>query len=292
VAQFDNRIIKIVFTYGTETATIDTSQGDPTDPPMIIASGTKYADPTQNECTLQVANLSRDLRNALATNLTPFDYNQQRKSFALWAGRESTGMFLLYQGDIMTGFPSQPPNIVMQIRSKTLQFFKQDILAQSYAVTTPMSQIAQGVASSLGLNLQFEATDRNIANYSYNGSAAQQVDKLGTLGGMDAYVDDQTLICKNKGMPLKSGTISLSADSGLIGQVEPTEYGIRLKCLLTPAVKLGGTVSLTSVQNPSLNGDYTIYRTGFEIASRDSSFYSVIEATRYPAMFWNASLPV
>lgn len=287
---FDDRIVKIVFTYGTQQAVIDTSV-DPSNPPFIVANGSKFVDVTQNECTLQVGNLSRDLRNALATNLTPFDYNQQRKSIQVWAGRVSTGLFLRYEGDIISAIPSQPPDIIMHIRSKTMQFFKNDIVAQSYAVTAPLSQIASDTAKSLGLNLKFEASERNISNYAYSGSATGQLQRLGSLGPIDAYVDDNTLVCKDKGVVLVNASHVLSQDSGMIGQIELTEYGVRVKSLLSPSVILGGTLTLNSVQNPSLNGDYTIYRTGFEIATRDTAFYDVIEATRYPAMFWSTSLP-
>lgn len=287
---FDDRIVKIVFTYGDQTAVIDTSQ-DPKNPPYIYATGSKFVDVTQNECSLQIGNLSRELRNALATNLTPFDYNQARKSVQIWAGRVSTGLFLRYQGDIVSAVPSQPPDIIMNIRSRTMQFFKNDIVAQSYAATAPLSQIASDIAAKMGLNLQFEATDRNIANYAYSGSVAGQVNKLGSLGPIDAYVDDNTLVCKDRGVTLANVSHVLSEDTGMIGQVEPTEYGIRTKSLLSPGVKLGGTLQVTSVQNPSLSGSYTIYRTGFEIATRDTPFYDVIESTRYPAMFWSTSLP-
>jgi hypothetical protein len=287
---FDDRIVKLVFTYGTESSTIDTSS-DPKNPPYIIANGSKFVDVTQNECNLQVGNLSRDLRNALATNLTPFDYNQARKSVQVWAGRVSTGLFLRYQGDIVSAVPTQPPDIIMQIRSRTMQFFKNDLVAQSYAVTAPLSQIGADIAKQMGLNLRFEATDRNIANYAYTGSMTGQVQRLQKLGAIDAYVDDNTLVCKNKGVALQNAIYELSEANGMIGQVELTEYGIRVKALLSPGVQLGGTLRLTSVQNPSLNGDYTIYRTGFEIATRDVPFYDVIEATKYPQMFWAQSLP-
>lgn len=287
---FDDRIVKLVFTYGSETATIDTSS-DPKNPPFIVANGSKFVDVTQNECNIQVANLSRDLRNALATNLTPFDYNQARKSVQVWAGRVSTGLFLRYQGDIVSAVPTQPPDIIMNIRSRTMQFFKNDLVAQSYAVTAPLSQIAADVSKQLGLNLRFEATDRSIANYSYTGSATGQIQRLQKLGAVDAYVDDGTLVCKDKGVSLQNTVFELSQAGGMIGQVELTEYGIRVKSLLSPNVKLGGTLRLNSVQNPSLNGDYTIYRTGFEIATRDVAFYDIIEATKYPQMFWTASLP-
>jgi len=287
---FDDRIVKLIFTYGDEIVTIDTSL-DPKNPPFIVANGSKFVDVTQNECSVQIGNLSRTLRNSLATNLTPFDYNQARKSMQVWAGRVSTGMFLRYQGDIVSATPTQPPDIIMNIRSRTMQFYKNDLVAQSYSVTAPLSQISKDIAQRLGLNLQFEATDRNIGNYAFTGSATGQVQRLQTLGAIDAYVDDNTLVCKNKGEPLGNSVFNISPESGLIGQVELTEYGIRVKCLLSPGVKLGGTLRLDSVQNPSLNGDYTIYRTGFEIATRDAAFYDVIEATRYPQMFWSQSLP-
>jgi len=155
-----------------------------------------------------------------------------------------------------------------------------------------MSQIAGDVASSMGLSFKFQATDRNVANYAYTGSAAGQVDKLNKLGGMDAYIDDGMLVCKNRGMPLADAVHTLSSESGMIGQVEVTEWGVRVRCLLSPNVQLGGTLNLTSTQNPSLNGSYTIYKTGFQIATRDAPFYDVIEATRYPAIFYTASMPV
>jgi hypothetical protein len=287
---FDDRIVKLVFKIGDVEIVVDSSI-DPKNPPYIMATGTKFVDVTQNECNVQIGNLSRDLRNSLATNLTPFDYNQARKSMQVWAGRVSTGLFLRYEGDIVTAVPSQPPDIIMNIRSRTMQFFKNDLVSQSYAVTAPLSQVASDIAKKLGINLQFEATDRNIANYAYTGTLGGQVQRLQQLGAIDAYVDDNTLVCKNKGTPLKNSAHVLSADTGLIGQVEPTEYGIRVRCLLSQGVKLGGTLSLTSVQNPSISGDYTIYRTGFEIATRDTPFYDVIEATKYPQMFWSASLP-
>lgn len=287
---FDNRIVKIVFTYGSETATIDTSK-DPTNPPMIMVQGSKYVDPTQNECTVQIANLSKPLRDALGTQITPYDAAQERKSVQIWAGRESTGMFLRYQGDIVTATVSQPPDLVLTATSKTLQFYKQDILAQSYSVTTPMSLISADVAKSLGLNLTFEATDRSISNYAYSGSSAGQIAKLNNLGGMDAYVDDGTLICKDRGQSLSNVSHTLSEDSGMVGQVELTEYGVRVRCMLSPDIKLGGTLVVKSVQNPTLNGSYTIYRTGFQIATRDVPFYDIIEATKYPSYYFTANFP-
>lgn len=280
---FDDRIVRIVFEFGGQSVAVDSSL-DPTNPPFIAASGVKYADVTQNECTLQVGGLSRDLRNALATNLTMYDPmpETKRKSVEVWAGRVSTGFFLKYKGDIVSAVPSQPPDITMSFRSKTAQFFKYDLLAQSYAVAAPMSQIAADVAKSMGLTLDFQATDKNIANYSFSGPRIDQVNKLSDFGSVDVFIDDTKLVCKNKGQPLARQTYELSEETGMIGQVELTEYGIRIKALLAANAEIGSTLSLRSVQNPSLDGDYTIYKTGFQIATRAEPFYDILEATRYP----------
>ena len=155
-----------------------------------------------------------------------------------------------------------------------------------------MSQIVNGIGKSLGdpvtgqpMPIQFEATDKNIANYSYSGSAAKQIDKISAFGGIDIFEDCGTLIVKDAGRPLKNISHTLSKDTGMIGIPELTEYGVRVKMLLTPSIKLGGQLDLVSEINPSLNGKYTIYQLGFDIASRDTPFYGIASATKYPQLF-------
>lgn len=281
---FDDRLIRVVLTYDDTELTLDSGLN-------ITATGVKYVDPVQNECTIVIGNLKRETRDQLATHLTPFNYSDKRKHVKLYAGRVSTGLFLLYEGDILDCYPSQPPDILLTIKSKTAQFFKNDILAQSYAIIAPMSQISKGIADSMSLTHRFEATDKNIQNYSYTGSAIKQVDKLAEMGGVDAYIDDGQLCVKNKGVALKNSTHVLSSESGMIGIPELTEYGVRVRCLLEPTVILGGELELSSTSNPSLNGKYTNYRVGFQIASRDVPFYSIIETTRYPAIYFTSGLP-
>lgn len=296
--QFDDRIVKIVLSWGDNKVTFDTST-DPKRPPMITAVGTKFVQPVQNECTVVIANLTRELRDNLCTNLTPANYaDGTRKTLEVWAGRVSTGLFLRYAGDIVTAFPSQPPDIMMTIRSKTAYFLKQSLVAQSYAIAAnSLSTIAAGIASNMGLKLDFQATDRNIANYSYSGSTEKQIRHLSDCGSIDAFIDDQTLVCKDKGVPLKNSVIAISEETGLVGIPELTEWGVRVRCMLSQGLRVGGTLKLTSKSNPSLNSTddpktaYTIYRTGFEIATRDTPFYDVVEATRFPAAFFNTVLP-
>jgi len=284
MSQFDNRIFKVVLSYGTTELTLDGGLD-------ITAQGQKFANALQDECTITIDNLQKETRDQLATQLTPFNMNQQRKTVQLYAGRVSTGLALVYQGDIVDCITGQPPDIRVTIKSKTCQFFKNDILAQSANVNAPLSGIAGTVAQSMGLSTKFEATDKTIANYSYTGSSIKQVNKLAESGGVDAFVDGGTLVVKNKGQALNNVSHTLSKDTGMIGVPQYTEYGVRVTCLWSPSVQLGGGLSLISELNPLLNGDYTIYKLGFNLASRDNPFYSIIEASKFPVLYQNAVLP-
>jgi hypothetical protein len=288
---FDDRIIQVVFTYGQTEVTIDTRDGDPGRPIDISANGSLYVNPLQNECNITIANLSRDLRNQLQTQLTPFNLDQARKTVKLYAGRESTGLFLLYQGDITEGMSTQPPDIFTNIKSKTNQFYKYNIIAQAQNITAPLSQIVSNAASGMGLNARFEATDKQIANYSYTGAQIKEIDHISELGPYDVYTTGNTLVCKNKNVPLQNENHTVSMATGMIGQPQPTEWGCKVVTMLNPSIMIGGGFTLQSLINPLLDGDYTIYKYGFQIASRDVPFYSIMEGTKRYDLYTNTALP-
>lgn len=292
MSQFDDRIFRLEINWSTGNLVLNAGEGSSTNGGLAIsASGMKFANPLQDECNVSIANLSPQIRNQLLTQLTPFNYNQARKSLALYAGRVSTGLFLLYSGDITQCTPTQPPDITLNIACKTAQFYKFNILAQAQAITAPMSQIAAQVAQSMGLKIQFEATDKNIQNYSYTGSVEKQVKALSDLGAIDCFVDGGILVVKDRGRALLNVRYDINAKNGMIGTPEPTDWGVRVRTFLAPNTRVGGGITLVSEKNPLLNGAYTIYKLGFEVASRAEPFYSIFEATRYPELYYNAALP-
>lgn len=291
---FDDRIFKVVFTYGDPPTqvTIDTQEGSDTNKPIgISAIGTMYVNPLQNECSIAIANLGPELRNQLLTQLTPFNLDQQRKKVELYVGRVSTGLTLIYAGDITDAQPSQPPDIVLNIKSKTNQWYKYDIISQSQNLTTPVSNIVKNAAQGMGLAPRFEATDKNVANYAYNGSRIKEIDHIADLGAYDVYTTGNTLVCKDRGKPLQNENIPISADSGMIGQPVPTEWGVRVVTMFSPGAIIGGGFTLDSKINPLLNGEYTTYKYGFQVSSRDVPFYTILEGTKRYDLYTNTALP-
>lgn len=100
------------------------------------------------------------------------------------------------------------------------------------------------------------------------------------MGGINVFIDDNTLVVKDAYVPLTNTLRILSAETGMIGIPEFTEQGIKVKFLLDNRTTLGGSLRIDSKQYPAANGDYVIYKLGFQIATRDTPFYYIAEAAR------------
>ena len=183
-------------------------------------------------------------------------------------------------GDITSAVGSQPPDITLTLKAATSDFSKGKIIASSQPGIAPLRNIAARVAKDLGLSLNFQAKPKQISNYSFTGSALKQVEQLGAMGRVNAYIDDAALIVKDFNAPLAARTRVLSLDTGMVGIPEFTEQGVKVKMLFDNQTVLGGGLDITSKLNPAVDGVYTVFKLGFELASRDTPFYYIAEATR------------
>ncbi len=270
--ELDPRIVRIGIEINGKLKTYDNL--------TISARGTKFANALQNEADIRVVNLSKTDREYLLTETSPFNRNRTPKRIILDAGRRSTGIARVFVGDISSCLLSQPPDVTLTFKALTGQFQKGQILARSQASSVSLSSLAQQVAKDLNLTLCFEATDKSIANYTFAGSALKQVERLNEVGGINAYIDNQTLFIKNNHMPLRGEVRVLSEKTGMIGIPEITEHGLKVKCLLDNKTHLGGALRIESKLNPAASGQYFIFKLHFEIANHDTPFYWIAEAKR------------
>lgn len=248
---------------------------------QIHASVTKFANATQNEATVKITNMRKDARDYILTETTPFNWNLNRKKLIVEAGRESTGYFRIFEGDIMAVTPSQPPDIVLTFMCKSNEWDKGNIVAKSMAASVPLSRVAAQVATTLGLKLVFEAKEKNISNYTFTGAALRQVDKLGQVGKVNAYVDDGNLVVKDRDKSLQRVSHVLSMESGMIGIPQVNEQGVQATMLLTSAIRLGGELKIKSTLNPTANASFTVFKLNYELSNRDEPFYVIAEGKRY-----------
>lgn len=246
----------------------------------IVATGMKYANANQNEIELTIFNLDKVTRDYILTQTSPFNQNKTPKRLILEVGRESYGAFKLFQGDITSSVITQPPDIGLKVKALTANFAKGNIIARNQPAQVDLSVASQQVAKDLGVSLDFQATNKKVSNYSFTGGALKQVDKLGEMGAVDAYIDDGVLVVKDYNVPLTGRLRRLNLDSGMIGIPEFTEQGIKVQFLIDNQTAIGSGLEITSVINPAVNGTYIIYKLGFEVASRDTPFYYTAEALR------------
>lgn len=248
----------------------------------IIAQGSKFASATQNETVIKIANLDKKTRDFLATEGTPFNRIKQtkRQKVFIEAGRESTGVTRVFLGDITLVTVAQPPDIWTIIKAVTSQYQKGNIISTSEGTLSTLSAISKKAADSLGLSHQFEAIDKQISNYGYTGSATKQIDKIAELGNIDVYIDDDKLVVKNKNIPIKGTVRLISADTGMIGKPEFTDFGVKVKFLFDIHSKVGQQVKIKSEFYPASDGVYNIYKLNFDLTNRDTPFYYIAETIR------------
>lgn len=246
----------------------------------IHASGTKYGSASQNECTVTIANIDKDTRDYILAETSPFNMNRVPKRLIVWAGRQSYGVSQLFVGDITHSGVSQPPDIAITLKALTCNFDKGNIVSRAGGEMMSLQAIASIAASDLGLTLEFQATNKNISNYSYTGSSVKQVWNLQQAGLVDAFIDDNRLVVKDRGKGLSGVTRVLNKDSGMIGIPEANEHGIKVVFLCDNQTQVGGMLSVESEMNPALNGSYIIYKLAFDIANRAEPFYYIAEGVR------------
>ena len=239
----------------------------------IRVTGTKFANPLQNECTATISGLSTRTRDYLLTETSPFNSNRTPKRLIIEAGRVSTGVFRLFVGDINSAEPSSPPDVNVILKAKTQSAQAGNIVAVNGSATARLSAISQRVAQEIDVGLDFQAMDKNIANFSYTGAALKMVDLLQQAGNVRAFIDDEILIVKDYGKATINRIKILNIDSGLVGIPKPTEKGADLTWLIDSESLLGGMVRLESKFNRPMNGDYIIDQLKFDIATHDDPFF-------------------
>ncbi len=267
----NQRIVRLTIIKGSDAKTYEGIS--------ISAKGTKFSSPNQGQCDITIIGINTETRENLTRIASPFNKSGERISVILDVGREKDGVSTLYTGDIFRVSETPKPNLGLNLRCITGQFDKSKLVSKSSEEITTLSEIAGNIALSNDLTLSFEIADKNISNYSFTGSANQEIKKLAELSEADVFIDNKILRIKYTSVPKKGSTVKiLSKKTGMIETPEGTENGIKVSMLYDPSVQVGSQIEVESEINPVLNGDYVIYKLEFDITNMDKAFYLHAEA--------------
>lgn len=246
----------------------------------IRVTGTKYANALKNDATAVIKGLSEPVRDFILTETSPFNSNKSPKRLLVEVGRVSTGLFRIFTGDITSADPSSPPDVDINIKAKTQSTQDGNVIAVQGSEKASLSSISQRVADELGVGLEFQATDKLIANFSFTGAALKMVNLLQDAGGVRAFVDDETLIVKDREKAVLGRLKVLNMNSGLVGIPKGTEKGVDVTFLIDSESLLGGMLQLESKFNKALNGNYIIDQLKFDVSTHDDPFFYTATCTR------------
>lgn len=270
--EFDPRIVRIGIEIGDEIKYYEGLN--------ITAQGTRYGSDSMNECQIRIDNMTQETRNYILRATSPYyRFNYPLVHVSVEAGRKSYGTTLVYYGAVSKSYVTQPPEIGIILNCLTSYDQTTNIIAYNTGARASVRSIAQKAADDLGLTLNFQATDKQVSNFSMTGDSIEFVQKLEEMGNYDATIDNKELIIKDTDICLVSPVKEINKETGMIGIPELTESGILVKYLLDNDTMLYQNVKITSELNPSVNGEYQLYKLAFDISNRNTPFYWIAECS-------------
>lgn len=254
---------------------------------------TRKMSETGSECEVSIANLSREDVEYLTTYTSPYVDQSKKKKINVFAGYESTGVGMIFSGDIYSALPEGMPDTWLKIKAKTNYFEQQNIITYSQPAATT-EELASNIASQLGYELSWQSKSQKVIDaFNFNGAKAKLLNKLNQLDNFRAYIDNNILYCidKDEEPPQQAeqpksysgkagsnrkvaGSIKvINGNTGLIGLPQPDEYGVKIKVLLDPTVAIGDWFKLESQRLPIVNGFYQVYEMTYDFATREPQYY-------------------
>lgn len=236
----------------------------------------------QAEAKISIANLAQSDIEYLTTYTSPYFKPSNKKMINIYAGYEESGWGRIFSGDIIKAVPSDMPDIWLNIEAKS--GFYDSRAPLSYGLTnSSMKELAQSIANNNNLAFDWQATTQKTISLNFSGGKAHLIKEYNNLGDVTMFEDNGVLkVIDQKPKPPENqnGMKVISKDSGMIGEPEPDENGVKVKCLLDASVACGKWVQIKSVKLPTINGIYQVYDLTFDFANRETQFYCNISAKR------------
>lgn len=256
----------------------------------IRASGTKYMSALHSTCELRISNIAREMRQKILTQSSPMMRTGIRPMrMTLDIGRESSGVFRLFDGVVFHGGITQPPDIGIMLYSLTNNFLKTQTIGVSFDVAVDLRVIAQRVADTCGLKLNYNCKPRSVDNYTFTGSPDKQIQKLNQMGNVVAFVDNDELVVIESNTAREGDTRIVNLFTGMVGIPQTTTTGVNVMVMADNTIKVGCRIRVESIQNPSANGEYIVMKMNYDIASRDEPFWYTLEC-KSPQLYTGGTL--
>lgn len=246
----------------------------------------KLMSAVMNKASVDICNLAQEDIEYLTTYTSQFIAINERKRIRIFAGYEEDGVSLIFDGDIVEGMPTNPPDRWIRCKALSGYYSNKETISKTLNWDLTVRDVCNEAAKILDLPLTYEATAvKKISDFSFTGDRLKILKDLNEIGGIMAYEDDGMLFVVDKDKPRTSVPIRyISESSGLIGVPKPDPIGIECTVLLDNSLKIGQQIYIESKIFPSASGIYYIYEMKHSGDLRGQEFYTQIKARRFESV--------
>lgn len=278
---YDDRLLNVQLTIDGQTISYDQRYA-------ILATGTRYSGGNFGECSFKLDNISKTDRDFIISKTTLWSEKRSSVQVSINVGRASYGTFELFNGTLISASISQPPDIGLTLSCATGAARLGYPVNSSSPGTTTFQALCQLVANNLTaaqpdspviLDFQSSQGGKFVNNYNFTGPVTNQITKLSEIASVRVWQENNKLKVRDIGVPDKVPSLLINSQTGLVEVPQITEIGVRVKMLMRNDITLYTPVILQSKNNALANGNFYVYKSKFEVASRDNPFYWVLDLT-------------
>ena len=243
----------------------------------------KLMSAVMNKASVDICNLAQEDIEYLTTYTSQFIAINERKRIRIFAGYEEDGVSLIFDGDVVEGMPTNPPDRWIRMKALSGYYTNKEPVSKTLNGDLSVQEVCSEAANLLGVPMIFEATSvKKISDFSFTGDKRKILKDLNELGDITAYEDDGVLMVVDKDKPRNSLEVRyIDENSGLIGVPKPDPLGIECTVLLDNSLKIGQQIYIESKIFPSASGLYYIYELKHSGDLRGQEFYTQIKARRF-----------
>lgn len=250
--------------------------GDPTksttylfDSHRVHAHIAAYGGEMQGTASMRIFGLSNSLMNAL-TAIGP-NHTQIRlgNSIKLYAGEDPAALTQIYEGTVSDslGDYDSAPEVSMHIEAVSA-------VGAALMPSTPtpfngvvtVDQVMRKLAAKMKYKYYNENVDKSFTldSPTFNGSYLDQIKSCAYAVGIDWVIDGFMLKIKKQGTAFNGDPVIITpkpqsaSERVLIGYPRLSYGGVTVRTLFSPAVTLGGTITIRDSIIAPANGDWII----------------------------------
>ena len=196
----------------------------------------------------------------------------RKNKILLEAGDVETGLHKVYEGDINLAWADyqNQPDVYFLVHSIGLLFAAVKPLPPvSYQGAADVATVMEGIAKSADCQFENHGVDAKLSNPYFPGTAREQLRACADAAGIEWTYDRGTVAIwpAKKARGGEDKVPILTPTSGNIGYAAFTEFGIAMRCLYDPALKIGGLVEIRDSDIPNVNGRWKVWELAYNLES-------------------------